>query len=72
MISHTQTFHCFLRFTTEILKKMGHSVRVTQCRLIMALVTKLLCKSGLLNQFACKPEKLKGWQALLLLCSEQS
>ena len=29
MTSHTQTFHCFLCFTTEILKNIGHSIRVS-------------------------------------------
>lgn len=72
MTSHTQTFHCLLCFTAEILKEIGHSMWVSQWRLIMDLVTKWLDESGPLNRLACKPEKLKGWQALLPLCSEQS
>ena len=38
----------------------------------MDLVTKSLNKLGSLNRLACKLEKPKEWQALLLLCSEQS
>lgn len=71
MISHTQTFHCFLCFTAEVLKKIGHSIRVSQCCLIMNLVSKSLDKSGPLNRLASEQSYTRVCQwAIEIYCKD--